>query len=59
VAGLAAQLEGYSPSQWNANHQLLTPALTSIRAARAALRQASKDAHTLANGLLHANGGQK
>jgi hypothetical protein len=51
--GLAAQLEGYTPAQWNSNHALLTPSRTSLENARTALRKARQDAKTLVSALLH------
>jgi hypothetical protein len=51
--GLAAQLESFTPAQWNANHALLTPSRTSLENARAALRKARQDAKTLVSALLH------
>lgn len=53
TAGLQARLEGFTPAQWNSNHALLSPARTSLEAARSDLRKAREDAKTVVAGLAH------
>jgi len=53
VAGLPVQLEADTPAQWNTNPGLLAPPTTAVHAAREAIAQASKDAHTIIDDLTH------
>jgi glycerate kinase len=43
TAGVSSTLLGYTPSQWNANHDLLAPSRGSVRAATANVVKAKED----------------
>ncbi len=43
TAGLASTLLSYTPSQWNANHDLLAPSRDSVRSATADVNKAHQD----------------
>lgn len=43
TAGLSATLLGFTPAQWNANHQLLAPTHQTLKAVRVAIRAARAD----------------
>lgn len=51
VAGVSSSVIGYSPSDWNANHGLLVPAVAKVKATRADIRAAVVDAHTVVSDL--------
>jgi uncharacterized protein (DUF2342 family) len=44
TSGVAATLLGYTPPQWNANHDLLTPSRGSVLAANDDIKKAQNDA---------------
>jgi hypothetical protein len=43
ASGVATSVEGFAPSQWNANHALLSPARASFQTARSDVRSARQD----------------
>jgi len=47
VSGVASSVLGFTPSQWNANHALLSPARAAIRAALADVKKARYDARRI------------
>jgi hypothetical protein len=47
VSNLPSQLESYTPADWNANHNLLSGARSSLRTAREDLEKARHDAHQI------------
>jgi len=57
VNGLASTLEGYTPSDWNSDHNLLKGARQSLRTARQDLEKARVDGHKILEILHHDLGG--
>ncbi|HZQ86255.1 MAG TPA: hypothetical protein VFA83_15515 [Acidimicrobiales bacterium] len=57
VNHLASTLEGYSPSDWNSDHDLLKGARQSLRTARQDLEKARDDGHKILGILHHDLGG--
>ena len=51
VTGLANTVIGYQPADYNANHELLTPARTNVKTAVADLKAASADVRTIVTSL--------
>ena len=47
TSGLAAQLMGFTPAQWNANHELLSPSRAQLKTARTDLEKARQDAKSI------------
>jgi hypothetical protein len=43
TSGLASTVLGYTPSEWNGNHELLSPAMSSAQTADAAVKQGRQD----------------
>jgi hypothetical protein len=52
VSGMASAVLGYVPSQWNANHALLSPAKATVSAASADVKQAISDERRISDQLL-------
>ena len=51
--GLSAELQAFTPAQWNANHDLLSADRGRLQTARADLGKARHDATTIVAALLH------